>query len=317
MGKTDRWNSLRRFWKNGLNGTLGPMKFPSLRYPAFAALLLTLTGHATAIGLGELRLHSTIGQALSASVTLEGTDGGLPDVSCFQLSNTGSEGKRIDSRLRLIHGKGRTTLEISSRQIISEPVLNLLVTIACDTALQREYTLLPDFPVDRSSDASASGSASGSARLAQANTAEAATPPVRPSIRRKSRPATAGGDRLLLSAAPVDLPAGADGASDALPEMNHRMVRRETDLRQLSQSLAALDEAARLGEQKAAVRQELRIAESLQTTHLAVPTPNETRRNDSLAPWLQMTGSALLGGLLSVGLLHLVERRRKSAQHPA
>ena len=94
--------------------------------------------------------------------------------------------------------------------------------------------------------------------------------------------------------------------------MTERMLRMETELRHLGNSLAALDEAIRLGEQKAAVRNELKIAESLQSATLAAATPaTDTPRKDTLAPWLQMTGSALLGGLLSVGLLQLADRRRQ------
>lgn len=304
--------SLGRFCKDSLNGNLGLMKFSSLRYSVLAALLLTLTGQSAAIGLGELHLHSAIGQPLRASIALEGTDGGLPGIGCFRADSMGSDAARLDTRLRIVHRNSRATLEITSRQTINEPVLTLLVAIACDSALQREYTLLPDFPVDRNSDANIT---MGSSTTPPAS-AEAGEPPPRPTVRRKPRTTLMAGDRLLLSAAPTDLSAPTNNPPDALPEMAHRMLRMETELRHLGQSLAALDEAVRLGEQKANVRQELRIAESLQAAHIAPAPPSEIGRSDSLAPWLQMTGSALLGGLLSVGLLQLAERRRKSLRQP-
>ncbi|MBU3696442.1 hypothetical protein [Dechloromonas sp.] len=197
-------------------------------------------------------------------------------------------------------------LEISSQQPLNEPVLTLLVTIGYEARLQREYTVLPDFPVDRSNTATAAAD-----RIEERAWLAPSSPPV---ARRKARPApAAAGDRLVLSAAPVDLPATAHGATDALLAMTERMLRLETELRHLGNNLAALDEAIRLCEQKAAVRNELKIAESLQSATLAVTTPaTDTVRKDILSPLLQTMGCALLGGLISVGLLQLANRRRQS-----
>lgn len=285
------------------------MKFPSPRVRLrhlFAPLLLAIAGQATAIGLDELQMRSGLGERLQASIPLTRSEHeALPGLACFGVTAAGSDGIRLDTRLRLVERQGKATLEISSRQPVNEPVLTLLVTIGCEAGLQREYTVLPDFPVERSTTATAAADRQEE-RAWQAPSA----PPV---ARRKARPApAAAGDRLVLSAAPVDMPAAANGASDALPAMTERMLRMETELRHLGNSLAALDEAIRLGEQKAAVRNELKIAESLQSATLAAATPaTDTPRKDSLSPWLQMTGSALLGGLLSVGLLQLADRRRR------
>lgn len=285
------------------------MKFPSPHIRLchlFAHLLLGIAGQAAAIGLDELQMHSGLGERLQASIPLTRSEHeALPGLACFGVTAAGSDGIRLDTRLRLIERQGKATLEISSRQAVNEPVLTLLVTIGCEAGLQREYTVLPDFPVDRSTTATAA------ADRQEERAWQAPSPP--PVARRKARPApAAAGDRLVLSAAPVDMPAAANGASDALPAMTERMLRMETELRHLGNSLAALDEAIRLGEQKAAVRNELKIAESLQSATLAVATPaTDTPRKDSFSPWLQMTGSALLGGLLSVGLLQLADRRRR------
>lgn len=285
------------------------MKFPSPRIRLghlFAPLLLGIAGQATAIGLDELQMRSGLGERLQASVPLTRSEHeALPGLACFGVTAAGSDGVHLDTRLRLVERQGKATLEISSRQPVNEPVLTLLVTIGCEIGLQREYTVLPDFPVDRSTTATAA------ADRQEERAWQAPSPP--PIARRKARQApAAAGDRLVLSAAPVDMPAAADGAADALPAMTERMLRMETELRHLGNSLAALDEAIRLGEQKAAVRNELKIAESLQSATLAVATPaTDTPRKDSFSPWLQMTGSALLGGLLSVGLLQLADRRRR------
>lgn len=285
------------------------MKFPSPRVRLrhlFAPLLLAIAGQAAAIGLDELQMRSGLGERLQASIPLTRSEHeALPGLACFGVTAAGSDGIRLDTRLRLVERQGKATLEISSRQPVNEPVLTLLVTIGCEAGLQREYTVLPDFPVERSTTATAA------ADRQEERAWQAPSPP--PVARRKARPApAAAGDRLVLSAAPVDMPAAANGASDALPAMTERMLRMETELRHLGNSLAALDEAIRLGEQKAAVRNELKIAESLQSATLAAATPaTDTPRKDSLSPWLQMTGSALLGGLLSVGLLQLADRRRR------
>lgn len=288
------------------------MKFPSPRIRLghlFAPLLLGIAGQATAIGLDELQMRSGLGERLQASVPLTRSEHeALPGLACFGVTAAGSDGVHLDTRLRLVERQGKATLEISSRQPVNEPVLTLLVTIGCEIGLQREYTVLPDFPVDRSTTPTVA------AVRPEERLWQPPAPP--PPARRKARPApAAAGDRLVLSAAPVDLPATANGATDALPAMTERMLRMETELRHLGNSLAALDEAIRLGEQKAAVRNELKIAESLQSATLTAAAPaTDTPRNDGLSPWLQMTGSALLGGLLSVGLLQLADRRRRGSR---
>ncbi len=293
------------------DGNLAAMKFPSPRIPLcplVAPLLLGIAGHAAAIGLDELQMRSGLGERLQASVPLAHSEHeALPGLACFGVTAAGSDGVHLDTRLRLVERQGKATLEISSRQPVNEPVLTLLVTIGCEIGLQREYTVLPDFPVDRSTTPTVA------AVRPEERVWQPPSPP--PPARRKARPApAAAGDRLVLSAAPVDLPATANGATDALPAMTERMLRMETELRHLGNSLAALDEAIRLGEQKAAVRNELKIAESLQSATLTAAAPaTDPPRKDSLSPWLQMTGSALLGGLLSVGLLQLADRRRRGS----
>lgn len=307
----------------GCDGNLAAMKFPSLRISRLVLilpLLFGLAGQAGAIGLGEFQMRSALGEQLQASIPLTGIDPAAPatrpGANCFSVSATGSDGVRLDIRLRVREARGHASLEISSRQPVNEPVLTLLVSIGCDTGLQREYTVLPDFPVDRSSQSPITAAASGEPVIERTSQPAAPTP----APRRKPRPApVANGDRLVLSSAPLDLPNAANGATDPLPAMAERMLRMETELRHLGNSLSALDEAIRLGEQKAAVRNELKIAESLQSATLAAPAtaPTETARKDSLAPWLQMTGSVLLGGLLSVGLLQLADRRRRATPRRA
>lgn len=291
------------------------MKFPSLRLPIqllLAALLANLAGNAAAIGLGEPEIRSTIGERLQAHIELTGIDhtspSAIPTSDCFSVTATGSDGARLDTRLRLTDRRGQSWLEISSRQVLNEPVLTLLVTIACDIGLQREYTVLPDFPVDRSMrPAIVSGE--------KQSPHEWQNPPPPPAPRRKPRLAPPAGDRLMLSTTLVNLPASANAQPDPLPAMVDRMLRLETELRYLDSSLVALDEAIRLGQEKAAIRNQLKLAESLQAESLATAakTPAGAAPNDSLAQWLQMAASTLIGGLFGAGLMQLADHRRRKA----
>ncbi|MBU0593378.1 MAG: hypothetical protein KKH74_06530 [Gammaproteobacteria bacterium] len=107
---------------------------------------------SSALLLGELRLHSHLGQPLSASVPLKAGPDEELDSRCFSLYRPEGKGDSASyltqARLELLETDGQFQLTIRSSQSINEPFLRLLVQENCGQGrLSREYTLLLD-PVE-------------------------------------------------------------------------------------------------------------------------------------------------------------------------
>jgi hypothetical protein len=117
--------------------------------------MLTLAAsHAAALGLGEHDLQSNLGQALRLVVNVigEGDEG----VGCYRISSaTRNFGDGVpqltQGDLRIDPTPGRTRLIISSRRIINDPVLRVVVEAGCQSSISRDYVLLLD-PATFSSD---------------------------------------------------------------------------------------------------------------------------------------------------------------------
>lgn len=107
---------------------------------------------SSALLLGELRLHSHLGEPLSASIPLKFGPQEELDGRCFSLSRPESKGDSAfyltQARLELVETDGQFQIKIRSSQSINEPFLRLLVQENCGQGrLSREYTLLLD-PVE-------------------------------------------------------------------------------------------------------------------------------------------------------------------------
>ncbi len=107
---------------------------------------------SSALLLGELRLHSYLGQPLRASIPLKAEPDEELDSRCFSLVRPETRGDSASyltqARLDVVEASGQFQLKIHSLQPVSEPFLRLRVQESCGQGhLSREYTLLID-PVE-------------------------------------------------------------------------------------------------------------------------------------------------------------------------
>lgn len=118
---------------------------------------LFVTNIASAVGLGELSLHSTVNQPFSAEVELNNV-GSLGEEEIIvalapqeEFVRNGLERHFFYNDFTfevILSGEGAPKLLIRSHDIIREPFLSFLVEVRWPTGrFQREYTLLMEKPV--------------------------------------------------------------------------------------------------------------------------------------------------------------------------
>lgn len=183
-------------------------------------------GAACAIGLGDLQGEPVIGQRLELSIPLLGSEGLLPDAACFRLVqlNDGDDLPWVRNVSLVVKGGAKPVLELRGAEVIREPVLRLLVDLACGHELRREYLLLASPPRDLRSDSQGNGQGavgdkaaapvvrahSGTLEGKRESVGQASAPPSteskprpKPKLKPKRTAAPSGGplpDRLMLSA---------------------------------------------------------------------------------------------------------------------
>ena len=312
--------------------------------PALLLAAAALTGTAHAVGLGEITLHSRIGEPIRAELPIHAGEGDSLDVSCFSLAPLpGSDLPVVTgARLRLVRIGQNYRLIISGGKPVDEPAFAINIRAACGIDLLRDYVLLPAPPLQ-------------SATLPAAPEFEEAPPP-RPVVRRKPRPPAAEpvaaawpetpaqqppterqerparaarpaappnpppanpnrGDRLMLGSAPdAPRPAGAGNPLAELGAVEERMLRMETTLHLLDDELAKLDAALELKAEARAVQEKLKGLQASQPAAAPLPaSPPEKpaeASSGSLDDWLQLLLGVLLGGAVSAAVAHLVTRHQ-------
>ncbi len=115
-----------------------------------------LSNYASALGLGEVKLKSTLNQPLSAEVQLLDTKGLSPEQIIVSLASVGDfERNGLDfthfySEFKFevaFDSPGGPVVRITSRNPVREPYLNFLIEAKWTSGrLLREYTLLMDLP---------------------------------------------------------------------------------------------------------------------------------------------------------------------------
>ncbi len=115
---------------------------------------LLVSGYTHALGLGELRSSSFLGEPLEATidVLLDGEDYGPEDIRVRQLNNVEAGNLGIDLagyqsyyRLTPTINNGRLTVKLVSTESVTEPFLNMLVELKWPKGtVYREYTLFLD-----------------------------------------------------------------------------------------------------------------------------------------------------------------------------
>jgi hypothetical protein len=120
---------------------------------SLACCLALTAAEARALALGELVLHSRLGQPLRAQLALTTGPGEAVDESCIALAKAaGASGDQIPSLTRArfsVEASGAGQLiRISTLHAISEPAVRLVLQLNCDgqANMSREFTLLLDPP---------------------------------------------------------------------------------------------------------------------------------------------------------------------------
>ena len=138
------------------------------RFPPWALLVcLVLPGSALAIGLGDIRSDSRIGEPLLAEITVLRDSGERVDARCFRLVKPNGDLPWVRQATISLVGPDRLIIKGSRPQV--EPIVQLAVAVACGHELRREYTLMPLPPAEVSP---AMVSVAGKSDVADAKPAE-------------------------------------------------------------------------------------------------------------------------------------------------
>ena len=248
---------------------------------------------------------------MRAEISIIATPEEKLEATCFSL------GKIKDADLPVITGaqlvlkkqRGQLQLRISGNRALNEPLATLRLHAACGFELQRDYIVMPMLP---------------DSRIEQIDTPPPVArldPPSATKPRREPKPASkstsettptstkpaARSDRLVLGSSPMLL-------DYTLPktvsdETEERMLRMETSLARLNESLQSLDKALALGAEAQAAEHELQLAIAMHNPPAAGPlalAPEEP----AWRKWLELIFGTLLGGVLSALALQWLSRFR-------
>ena len=121
---------------------------PSVFRSILACLLVGAATPAWAVGLGELQVHSALGEPLDATVALSSAPGAIPRADCFALGRAGAGGLPGVPRATFSvepDGSG-WRVRIRTRAALAEPVLQLRLDASCEgrDAASRNYEILLD-----------------------------------------------------------------------------------------------------------------------------------------------------------------------------
>ena len=118
------------------------------RLSIVAAALMTAHS-ASAVGLGDIVLHSRIGEPLRAEIPINAEGDDNVDAACFSLAPlSGSDLPVISNgKIKLLRENGRQRLVITGSKPIMEPIALIGIRAGCGVSLQRDYVLMPSEPV--------------------------------------------------------------------------------------------------------------------------------------------------------------------------
>jgi hypothetical protein len=114
---------------------------------SLVACFFGVTATAFGLGLGELRVRSSLGQPLLVHSNVTGAENESLNPSCLRARVVSIDGAFIASATISIHQKQKMrALSFSTQQAINEPAINLIIDINCETQLHREFSILLDPP---------------------------------------------------------------------------------------------------------------------------------------------------------------------------
>jgi len=279
--------------------------------------LLPASMPALAAGLGELTVNSRIGEPLQAEVAIIAGPNEKLEAICFSLARIKDAELPVitGGRLQLEQGQQGMLLRISAAEVLVEPLAMLRLRAGCGVELQRDYFVMPLPPESMQQSTTVTNRPIRTTEAAvisptrQTETAPRAAPP-RPQPPPQPRPEpTERGDRLVLGNSPMQLDYSLPPS--IIEETEARMLRMETSLSRLNESLQKLEAAMLIGNEIKAAEQELQLAMALHQPPAAGPAPTD---NTAWRQWLELLGGTLLGGLLSALALSKLARLRPGYQ---
>lgn len=339
---------LSRQYNAGMESGSTPNRPCPPRHRGAAALLglaaasALFAASAKAASLGEISLHSRIGEELLAEIPFTAGEREIPDAACFSLQAMPGADLPVvsNARIRLVRNKAGAHLLLIGSRPLSEPVFTISLHVNCGIDLQRTYVLMPEAPLPSAAVARAhppERDAAPAVRNSPAKTVRAAAPAKQarqakadkrlarrqlaaaPATgKQESRPPrpvakpAPQGDRLVLGTTPLEFGSGDDipAAGFKLGELEQRLLKMETSLSDLNREMDALHSSLTLSTEMQTAKRELQLAQTLQQPALAAAVPVASdKRNTSAGNWLQLLLSMLLGGLLTAGLAQLLTRR--------
>ncbi|MEO8600490.1 MAG: hypothetical protein ABI656_11750, partial [bacterium] len=114
--------------------------------PAAVLLLFGTTAHA--LGLGNIGIQSALGQPLLASIGLLGTDSDTLTNACIKVRVESLNGVSLATpQLTITRSGPSSSIMLTSRQAIHEPVANIVVEAGCASPVRRSYQVLFDPPI--------------------------------------------------------------------------------------------------------------------------------------------------------------------------
>lgn len=313
-------------------------RFGRLTRPAGALAGLALfSAQLHAASLGDIRIHSALGERFNATVNVILSDGDAVSPDCFQVTTPREEGDiqvlrhaRVEFRQTARGGE----VHLRGTEYEQEPLLKVALRLRCpeqDTrGITREYSVLLDPREYKTAQAPAA--------IALPATQPDSAPPARPAepsplprrkpvrqsageqpapvlpakpIRAATRPAPAGQEafRLQLSTAPID-PAQLNIplTENQKLQLRERLLLLEAD-DQTAQLLQLKDRIARL-ETQLTHMQTLAASRPAETTPAKLQAASMPVKQEHISPWLWAT----LGTLLLVPPGFIFWRRKNSPQ---
>lgn len=197
-----------------------------MRIPAHhliaAAVLSTCGSTAFGLGLGNIGVQSALGQPLRASIGLLGADSGELTGSCIKVRVESLDGvSLLTPQLAITRSGPASSIMLTSRQAIYEPVATIVVDAGCVSPVRRVYQVLFDLPV-LSASALPEPAPSRESRLSTepASARERSEPVERKSVAQATRPV-----RTKKRQAPEPVakkPASSQSAASANPDSSRK-----------------------------------------------------------------------------------------------
>ncbi len=113
--------------------------------PIALAVLMAWGGAAHAVGLGNIRVESALGQPLRVVVSLIGADSIDLAPNCLHAKIQSSDGVFISTPgIALLRTTAGNAIEIRTRQPVNEPAIVVALDIACSAQVHRDFQILLD-----------------------------------------------------------------------------------------------------------------------------------------------------------------------------